>query len=115
MLKQPCIDTQVAGLFHDSKEDHNLSSAILREWGVSERSIILIDLLTRGPQETRRQNICRIIEYPDIPLRYAAIRLKIDDIDDNLHIQRLGCVEVKDLSLINHYLEMRALLSSALL
>lgn len=75
-------ELMVAAMLHDILEDTECNSEILRERGVSEANITLIECLTRKPGEKYFDYIKRIQKNE------LCVKIKIADIEDNL---RDGC------------------------
>lgn len=75
-------ELMVAALLHDVLEDTECTSEILREHGISEFNIKLIECLTRRQGETYFNYIKRVQKNE------LCVKIKIADIKDNL---RDGC------------------------
>lgn len=75
-------ELMVAALLHDILEDTECNSEILKERGISETNIKLVECLTRRPGEKYFDYIKRIQKNE------LCVKIKIADIKDNL---RDGC------------------------
>lgn len=78
-------EVQIAALFHDAVEDDHTSFDILREAGVTERSITAIEAVTKRTSEEQGKYLERIIAGgPD------AMRVKVADLLHNTRHDRLA-------------------------
>lgn len=68
------VPIQVAGVLHDSVEDTFATIPYLREAGVAETSLGIIEAVTKDPGSTKRQQIEKVIGYG-----YAALLVKTAD------------------------------------
>jgi len=73
------IATQAA-LFHDLFEDTPVTETNLKEWGVDEEVIKIVNILTRKKEERYFDYIRRIKDSKNV----RAIYIKIADLEDNL-------------------------------
>lgn len=108
-LKSDDEELQQIALGHDLIEDRkNITYALLREMGFSERVIAGIAAMTKVPGETNDEYMVRIKANPD------AIRVKLADLRHNSDIRRLKGVTEKDIKRIEKYhkmyLELRELI-----
>lgn len=74
---------RVAGYLHDVVEDTPWTLEDLRDEGVSERAVEIVDALTRRDGETRADYLLRVAVDP------SALRVKLADIAHNLQPARL--------------------------
>lgn len=100
-LKSDDEELQQIALGHDLIEDRkNITYAMLREMGFSERVIVGIAAMTKIPGETNDEYMDRIKANPD------AIRVKLADLRHNSDIRRLKGVTAKDVARIEKYHKM---------
>jgi len=106
-LKTDDEELQCIGLGHDLVEDTDVTYALLREMGFTERVVVGIRAMTKVPGETNEEYMERIKACTD------AIRVKLCDLRHNSDIRRLKGVTEKDVKRIEKYhkmyLELRAL------
>jgi len=89
---------QICGILHDLLEDTDWTADDLREEGFSEAVIATIQAVTKVDGETYNDFIDRILENE------TAIRVKINDLEDNMDIRRLTEITPKDAERLNKYL-----------
>lgn len=100
-LKSDDDELQQIALGHDLIEDRkNITYAMLREMGFSERVIEGIRAMTKVPGETNDEYMAKIKANPD------AIRVKLADLRHNSDIRRLKGVTEKDVKRIEKYHKM---------
>lgn len=100
-LKTDDEELQIMGLGHDLIEDRkNITYALLRELGFSERVIAGIAAVTKVPGETHEEYMAKIMANPD------AIRVKLADLRHNSDIRRLKGITSKDVARIEKYHKM---------
>jgi len=99
-LKTDDEELQCIGLGHDLVEDTDVTYALLREMGFTERVIIGIRAMTKVPGETNEEYMARIKANPD------AIRVKLCDLRHNSDIRRLKGVTEKDVKRVEKYHKM---------
>lgn len=91
-------EEKIVALLHDVMEDGDINGDFLLHNGFSKSVVDAIFSLTRKEEE----------EYDDFVKRVAynplARRVKIKDIEDNLNILRLNCLNEEDLRRCNKYL-----------
>ena len=100
-VKNHCLtyEGQIVGILHDILEDTDCSISELREVIVHEDLIQTIQLLTRKQNEKYSEYIDRIVNSKNI----NAIEVKLHDIENNMDITRLKCIEQKDIDRIRKY------------
>ena len=100
-VKNHCLtyDGQIVGILHDILEDTDCSISELREVIVHEDLIQSIQLLTRKQSEKYSEYIDRIVNSKNI----NAIEVKLHDLENNMDITRLKCIEQKDIDRIRKY------------
>jgi len=77
-------EVQIAALFHDAVEDNKTSPKILRELGVTERSLIAIEAVTKRSSEPQGDYLERIVKAGE-----DAMRVKVADLLHNTRHDRL--------------------------
>jgi len=88
-------------LGHDLVEDRkNITYALLREMGFSERIIAGIAAMTKVPGETHEEYVAKIKANLD------AVRVKLADLRHNSDIRRLKGVTAKDVARLEKYHKM---------
>lgn len=100
-LKSDDDELQQIAVGHDLIEDRkNITYAMLREMGFSERVIDGIRCLTKMPGESPEEYLEKVKSNPD------AIRVKLADLRHNSDIRRLKGVTEKDIKRIEKYHKM---------
>lgn len=102
-------DEKIVGILHDVVEDTEWTFDDLRKEGFSERVIAALDCVTKRSDDE---------DYDDFVARTRtnalAIRVKLNDLTDNMDIRRMGEVREKDIKRLNKYLRAYKLLSTDL-
>ncbi len=99
---------KICGVLHDVVEDSEWTLAQLRTEGFSDEVIHILELLTHLPQEAYDDYLRRILTHP------TAIRIKLNDLEDNMDIRRLTFITEKDTLRLNKYLSAYRLLTETL-
>jgi (p)ppGpp synthase/HD superfamily hydrolase len=99
MQKGKTTNEQIVGILHDVVEDSAITYADLEAAGFSTEIIAAVNALTKRPNESYEQFIQRVLHNP------LAIKVKMNDISDNLDVTRLNQLTEKDTQRINKYLE----------
>jgi (p)ppGpp synthase/HD superfamily hydrolase len=100
-LKSEDEELMCIALGHDLVEDRkNITYALLREMGFSERIIAGIAAVTKVPGETAGEYLAKIMKNPD------AVRVKLADLRHNSDIRRLKGITAKDVARIEKYHKM---------
>jgi len=108
MLQAQTEEEKILGAIHDVVEDvEEWTLERFRQEGFSERIISCLDNLTRRQDETYAEFIERCCQ--DI----LSIRVKLNDIADNMDITRLPTMEEKDLGRMKRYHRARLRLLEA--
>lgn len=100
---------RMMALLHDVVEDTPFSLEELGRMGYSERVIDGIDALTRREQESYDEFLERILQNED------AIRVKCEDLRDNMRIERIKNPVEKDYQRIEKYRKALEMLESRVL
>jgi (p)ppGpp synthase/HD superfamily hydrolase len=102
-------DEKIVGILHDVVEDTDWTFEDLRKEGFSERVIAALDCVTKRSDDE---------DYDEFVARTRtnalAIRVKLNDLTDNMDIRRMGEVKEKDVKRLNKYLRAYKLLSADL-
>ncbi len=102
-------DERIVGILHDVVEDSEWSFDDLRKEGFREHIIKALDCVTkRSEDEDYDKFVARTRTNP------LAIRVKLNDLTDNMDIRRMGEVREKDIKRLNKYLRAYRLLSAEL-
>jgi (p)ppGpp synthase/HD superfamily hydrolase len=98
-------EEQIVGILHDVVEDTDWTFDQLRKEGFSERIIAALDCVTRrGDNEDYDAFVARTRKNP------LAIRVKLNDLTDNMDIRRMEEVKERDVKRLNKYLRAYKLL-----
>lgn len=90
-------DTTIAALLHDVVEDTDTTFDDLREYGVSEKIIEALKLLTHNSNVDYYEYVRRISNNP------IARKVKIKDLEHNMDLSRLDKIEASDLERLYKY------------
>lgn len=90
-------EEQAVALLHDVIEDSEMTAEDLIDQGISQDVVDAVVALTRGALESYSQFIARI------GTNELARKVKMADIEDNLHVLRLGKLSDLDLKRIAKY------------
>lgn len=102
-------DEKIVGILHDVVEDSDWTFADLRREGFPERIITALDCVTkRSDDEDYDKFVARTRTNP------LAIRVKLNDLTDNMDIRRMPEVKEKDVKRLNKYLRAYRLLAADL-
>lgn len=102
-------DEKIVGILHDVVEDSEWTFDDLRREGFPERIIQALDCVTkRSDDEDYDKFVARTRTNP------LAIRVKLNDLTDNMDIRRMGQVKEKDVKRLNKYLRAYKLLAADL-
>lgn len=96
---------KICGILHDLIEDTPWTLEELRKESFSEEIINTLDCITKQPDEEYLHFIKRIQKNP------LAIRVKINDLRDNMDITRLDYLTEEDTKRLNKYLKAYHLLN----
>jgi (p)ppGpp synthase/HD superfamily hydrolase len=102
-------EERIVGVLHDVVEDTEWTFDQLRKEGFSERIIAALDCVTkRGDGEDYDAFVARTRKNP------LAVRVKLNDLTDNMDIRRMKEVKEKDVKRLNKYLRAYKLLAADL-
>lgn len=89
---------KICGILHDLVEDTKWTFEDLKKEGFSEEIINALECVTKQPNEPYSQFIERIKKNP------LAVKVKINDLKDNMDITRLTFITEKDTQRLNKYI-----------
>ncbi|MCU0390744.1 MAG: hypothetical protein MUE81_06465 [Thermoflexibacter sp.] len=99
MARSKSEDEKITALLHDVVEDTAWTLEKLEAEGFSMKIIQALDSLTKREGESYEEFIERVKENP------LAIKVKINDLEDNMDIRRLRQVSENDTERLNKYLK----------
>lgn len=100
-------EERIVGILHDVVEDTAWTFDDMRKEGFSERIVAALDCVTkRSEDEDYDKFVARTRTNP------LAIRVKLNDLTDNMDIRRMGEVKEKDVKRLNKYLRAYRLLAA---
>ena len=97
-------EEKIVAALHDVVEDTSISIDDLRKAGFSEKVLAAVAALTQNKGETKANYIERVRENP------LAIRVKLNDLEDNMDIRRLPEISDTDVERLRKYLHIYRLL-----
>ncbi|WP_454976524.1 phosphohydrolase [Capnocytophaga bilenii] len=97
---------KICGILHDLIEDTEWTFEKLKEEGFDDEIIEALQCVTKLPNENYEEFIARIITNP------LAIKIKLNDLKDNMDITRLSFISEEDCERLNKYLKAYQLLLS---
>ncbi|CEN53483.1 phosphohydrolase [Capnocytophaga canis] len=97
---------KICGLLHDLIEDTDWTFEQLQQEGFSDEIIQVLKCVTKQQGENYDDFINRIAQNS------IAIRVKLNDLEDNMNITRLSHLTEKDLQRLNKYLKAYHFLKS---
>ena len=90
---------KICGILHDLVEDTDWTFEKLKKEGFSDEVLGVLDCVTRRENEDYDAFIYRISQNP------TAIKVKLNDLQDNMDIRRLKTITDKDKERLNKYLK----------
>lgn len=99
MQKGQTETEKICGVLHDIIEDTECSFRTLEASGFSDEILQVLDCVTKRERESYDDFIQRVAQNP------IAIRVKINDLEDNMDITRLSEITEKDKERLNKYLK----------
>lgn len=91
-------DEKICGVLHDLVEDTNRTFEDLKNEGFSDTIIDALKCLTKLQNENYDQFINRVLKNK------LAVKVKLNDLTDNLDVKRLEKLTEEDMKRINKYL-----------
>lgn len=92
------LQEKIVGVLHDVIEDTDWTLEQLSEEGFSDEIVNAVDAMSRRDNESYDNFILRIQENP------LAVRVKINDLSDNMDLRRLNEIQYQDLARLQKYL-----------
>ena len=92
-------EEKIVGVLHDLIEDTKWTAEDLKREGFTEDIVKAIECLSRNKEEESYEEF---IER--IALNQLAIRVKLNDLTDNMDLRRIPKLEEKDLERFNRYI-----------
>ncbi|WP_294072267.1 phosphohydrolase [Proteiniphilum sp. UBA1028] len=99
------LQEKIVGILHDVVEDTSWTLQQLAEEGFSKETVDSVDALSRRDNESYDEYILRLQDNP------TAVRVKLNDLTDNMDIRRWNEVQYQDLARLQKYLEAYKLLT----
>lgn len=99
MLKGKSEDEQIAGALHDTVEDSNVTIEFLKEQGFPKRITDAVSCLTKIKGVGYGRYVAGLKKNK------LAMKVKLNDLEDNMNLLRLDKVTRKDLLRLNKYLK----------
>ncbi len=99
------LQEKIVGILHDVVEDTSLTLHQLAEEGFTKEILDGVDAMTRRDNESYDDYIVRLQGNP------IAVRVKLNDLTDNMDIRRWDEVQYHDLARLQKYLEAYKLLT----
>jgi (p)ppGpp synthase/HD superfamily hydrolase len=90
-------ETMMVAILHDVIEDSQLDLGFLEAEGFDKRIVNAVDAITKRTNESYQDFIERL------SINEMAVKVKIEDIKDNLDLTRLSSVDEKDMERIKRY------------
>ncbi len=90
---------KICGVLHDLVEDTDWTFEALEKEGFSAEILRILNYLTHQKNESYTDYIDRVVQHP------VAIRIKINDLIDNMDIRRLNEIAEKEVIRLRKYLE----------
>lgn len=102
-------EERIVGILHDVVEDSEWTFDDLRRQGFSERIVAALECVTkRSDDEPYDEFVERTRKNP------LAVRVKLNDLSDNMDIRRMQEVQEKDVRRLNKYLRAYRVLTAHL-
>lgn len=99
------LQEKIVGILHDVVEDTSLTLNQLAEEGFTKEILDGVDAMTRRDNESYDDYIVRLQGNP------IAVRVKLNDLTDNMDIRRWKEIQYHDLARLQKYLEAYKLLT----
>ena len=101
-------EERIVGVLHDVVEDTGWTFEDLRLTGFSTRIVAALDCVTKREGEDYDAFVARTRTNP------LAVRVKLNDLTDNMDVRRMDEVKEKDIRRLNKYLKAYKLLAADL-
>jgi (p)ppGpp synthase/HD superfamily hydrolase len=99
------LQEKIVGILHDVVEDTPWTLEQLTEEGFSNEIVDGVDAMSRRDNESYDEYILRLQDNP------IAVRVKLNDLTDNMDIRRWDEIQYHDLARLQKYLEAYKLLT----
>lgn len=94
------LQEKIVGVLHDVVEDSSWTLAQLAEEGFSQEIIEGVDAMSRRNNESYDEYVLRLQENA------IAVRVKLNDLTDNMDVRRWDEIQYHDLARLQKYLEV---------
>lgn len=94
------LQEKIVGILHDVVEDTSWTLEQLAEEGFSREIIDGVDAMSRRDNESYDEYVLRLQENP------IAVRVKLNDLTDNMDVRRWDEIQYHDLARLQKYLEV---------
>lgn len=105
MIAGSTLQEKITGILHDVIEDTNWTLEQLSKEGFPDTIIDAVDAMSRRDNESYDEYLLRLQKNP------IAVRVKINDLTDNMDIRRWNEIQYHDLARLQKYLEAYKLLT----
>lgn len=92
------LQEKIVGVLHDVVEDSDMTLTQLKESGFSEEIVDAVDSMTKRENESYDDYILRVQKNP------IGVRVKMNDLTDNMDIRRWKDIQYHDLARLQKYL-----------
>lgn len=99
MQKGTTEEEKICGILHDLIEDTEWTFEDLQKEGFSDNILQALQHITKQPGERYAHFIERVSRHP------LSIKVKLNDLEDNLNITRLSKITPEDTDRLNQYLQ----------
>ncbi|HBG42033.1 MAG TPA: phosphohydrolase [Porphyromonadaceae bacterium] len=93
------LQEKIVGILHDVVEDTEWTLKDLSAEGFSPDIVDAVDAMTRRDNESYEEYILRVEKNP------VAVRVKLNDLSDNMDIRRLNELTAQDVERLHRYLK----------
>ena len=105
MIAGSTLQEKITGILHDIIEDTDWTLEQLSKEGFPDTIIDAVDAMSRRDNESYDEYLLRLQKNP------IAVRVKINDLTDNMDIRRWNEIQYHDLARLQKYLEAYKLLT----
>lgn len=97
MIKGQTDTEKICGVLHDIVEDTDCTFQTLKDEGFSDEIIDIVSCVTKINNEPYEDFISRILKNS------IAVKVKINDLEDNMNLNRLNKITIKDTERLKKY------------
>lgn len=97
MIKGQTDTEKICGVLHDIVEDTDCTFQALKDEGFSDEIIDIVSCVTKINNEPYEDFISRILKNP------IAVKVKINDLEDNMNLNRLNEITSRDTERLKKY------------